>query len=572
VTELPPELEAVVQRLMEKDPTARFPTAEALRRECERLRLVAEHGPTLEAARGSRSQLVLGTALLAVVGGATAAWFFLLRSPREEPRTSAPGVAALAPPPEEREDASFFNGKPGEVVAVPDEEQLLRAREREAGAALRDLAPFLEGEERLRALERIVEAYPGTTAAASAAGEIEALRARPASRTRTVEDLDAELRSLLAGLAARSAPLAEELRAIEAFGVPAALAGEFAPRRSEHALERVRAAEDGVRERFAQATQLALEGRFDELRAFLPTLEPLFAGLDELPGEPSRFESLRALRAEFAGRRARIDEEERFYLDNQERAARRKVGENLGPGSGLMAELDALDVEAVLRRLEALPADLRARPPCAVLEREARLARSALESLRAEFARGGWRRKQLLDPHTRRVREVRDVRAEGLVFDKDGTLESVAWSAAGNDPEWFQQLFQARLERNWEAGETRAIAALLRLVGATRGAELAREMLDPRARGTLQSAELEALGNVFAPALAWVSADDAELRGELEHEQATARRLARALEAAQGRAWTGAVTELERVLGQRAGSLLVGLLSDGGDWRLEPAK
>ena len=81
VRTIPPELEALVARLMEKDPRARFPTAEALRRECERLRLVAEHGPTLEAERGARSQWKVGVALLTVLGLASAAWFVLGKSP-----------------------------------------------------------------------------------------------------------------------------------------------------------------------------------------------------------------------------------------------------------------------------------------------------------------------------------------------------------------------------------------------------------------------------------------------------------------------------------------------------------
>src|SRR6185503_3338252 len=64
VTDLPPELDGVIRRLMEKEPAARFPTAETLRRECERLRLVAEHGPTLEVRHGSRAQRVLTLTLL----------------------------------------------------------------------------------------------------------------------------------------------------------------------------------------------------------------------------------------------------------------------------------------------------------------------------------------------------------------------------------------------------------------------------------------------------------------------------------------------------------------------------
>jgi hypothetical protein len=322
-----------------------------------------------------------------------------------------------------------------------------------------------------------------------------------------------------------------------------------------------------MRKLYAQATQLALEGKFDEQRAFLAGLEARFAELDEAPGDPPRLTGYRTLRDDLAARRARVDEEERFYHANVERAARRALGEAVGPGSGLLAELTALDLAAVETRLAALPPALRARAFPTALAREASLARAALEGLRQEFTGGGWRRKSLTDPRSKKVREVRDVRPDGLLLDRDGDLESLPWRETRSDPDWWHQLFQTRLTREWQPDEVREIVALLRLVGATRGAELAREMLDARARGSLQPAEIEALGTVFAPALAWVDPADAELRGLLEGEQDVAERLAQALAASQRHEWTGATAHLEFLLTLGDTSLLVGLLSDGTDWR-----
>ena len=161
------------------------------------------------------------------------------------------------------------------------------------------------------------------------------------------------------------------------------------------------------------------------------------------------------------------------------------------------------------------------------------------------------------------------MRAEGLIFDRDGALETVPWRETKGDPEWWSQLFKERLTRGWASAEERAIGALLRLVGATRAAELAREMLDARARGTLQPAEIQAIGTVFDPALPWLAGAPAEERAALESDQGLARALARALDAAQNRAWTGATADLERLLRDESGSLLVALLSDGTDWRTE---
>ncbi len=577
VRELPPELEAVIQRLMEKDAAARFPTAETLRRECERLRLVAEHGPTLAVQRGSRAQRVLTLTLLLVLAAAGVAWFRFVRVPEAGPTDVGTHGQVGDAPDTPLDDSSFIGGTQDDAASSPDEETLLRARENEASRALSELAAYVTGEERVLALARIRAQYPGTAAAALAEEEIASLRASSSeadpAASFTLDEVVTQLQSELGALEAGGAVLADKLRALAVFSPPAALATEFEPRRAALDAESIQAAEAAMRARFAQATQLALEGKFDEQRAYLASLEPLFAGLDESPGDPARLTAMRALRDELGASRARVDEEERFYHDNAERALCRALGEALGPGSGLLAELAALDLVAIEARLGALPPALRARAFPAALANEAQLARAALEGLRQEFANGGWRRKSLGDPRgSKKPREVREVRADGLLLDKDGDLEHLPWREARSDPDWWNGLFQARLTRDWKPGEAREIVALLRLVGATRGAELAREMLDSRARGLLQPGEIEALGDAFAPAFTWVTTAEgggaeAGLRATLELEQAAAQRLARLLEAAQAHEWTRAAAHLEFLLTQSGTSLLVGLLSDGTDWR-----
>ncbi len=572
VPELPDELEQVVRRLMEKDPGARFPTAEALRRECERLRLMAEHGPAPEVGRGSRSRLAVALVLLGLGAGAT---WYLTRAPRADagPDPAAdPAVAGLAQPVDDSlADPGFFGNEAEPQPSEPDEEAELRAREREAGQALRELAPYLTGEQRALELERLQQRYAGTAAAEAAASELAALRAlaetsaptaTPATR---LDQAEAELRAAVAALGAQ-APLAEVLRTIAAFRPPPELGAAFEARRAAFEAERIAALEALLGAAFEQADRLGVDGEFAALRAHLDALGPALAGLDGQPGDLAR---LHTLREELGQRRQRVDEQERFFERMLERRACEALGQALGPGSGLLAELGALDFAALDARLGALPPELAARPFPRALAAESVSARSALASLRTEFAGGGWRRKALLDPRSKRVREVRDVRPDGLVFDKDGALETISWREAQNDPEWWQQLFLARLAREWSDEEMRAIAALLRLVGAARGAELAREMIDPRARGTLAPAELTALAAVFDPAVNWLGGPraDAAERVVMLGEQALARRLAQALEAAQNRAWTNASAQLEGLLREGSESLLVGLLSDGREWR-----
>ena len=570
VPDLPPELAAIVMRLLAKDPAARFPTAEALKRECERLKLVSEHGAALEVQKKGGLQRVLAGGLLLVVLGASG-WFFFLRG------SSEPGSPEPLTPPRERPaadlDPEFFADPSASDPAAPDEEAVLRAREREARELLRELPAGLAPAERAAALEGFVSRHPGTEAARSAEAELAALRAAaaaPAVATpAALDQAERELRAVLEAERADTLPFARRLTLVAGFPAPSGVVAEFETRRLAVDQELVGAAEAEVRAVFERATTLALEGRFDELRASLSELEARFEGLDQAPGDPARLTTLRAQRDELAGRRARLDEEQRYFQDNQARQRRLALGAALGPGSGLAAELSALDFPALERRLGALAPELASQPQAELVAREVRAARGALAALRAAFTAGEFRRKSVLDPRTKKQRELRELSEEGLVFEKDGALERIPWSEAHADPSWFRQLFDARLARPWTPEEGRSIAALLRCLAAARAADLARELVGGGGRGLLQPAELEALGAGFGEALAWCG-DGVPWADELaacQREAEGGAMLATALAAAQERAWTRAAFELENLLATHEESLVVALLSSGAPWR-----
>jgi len=364
------------------------------------------------------------------------------------------------------------------------------------------------------------------------------------------------------------APPAPALRALAEFKPPVEVASAFEPARASLERDVLLQSEAAVRAEFARARELGLAGDYAGVRAVLAGLAPVFEGLDGLPGDAARLTPLLELRKELAARVAAVDTEERAHTSQLEHAARVAVAAALGPGSGVLAELRAADWSAVEARLAALAPELAARPEARTLAEEVRAARAATEALVAEFGRGAWRRKTVLDPRTKKPREVRDARPDGLVFDREGALESVPWSAAGADPDWWQQLFQGRLTRDWQPAEARGVAAILRLAGAARAAELGQALLDPHGRGLLQPADLEALARVFDPAVQWLETGGlSELRPALEAEENAARLLSAALGAAQERAWSRATADLERCLGEGAGSVLVTLLSDGSEWR-----
>jgi len=569
VPELPAELNALVMRLLAKDPAARFPTAEALKRECERLKLVSEHGATLEVTRKGGVQRLLAGGLLLVVLGSSA-WWFLGRkdslSPEPGPEPTRREVPAV------ESDQDFFSDPDTSTAATLDEEAVLREREREARELLRELPSGQSSAERSAALEGFVAQHGGTEAARQAEAELALLRvaaSEPSVATpEALEQAESELRAVLEAADMPSLSFARRLALVTGFPAPSGVVAEFEPRRSFVALELVGAAEAEVRAAFERATALALDGRFAELRAALSELDGRFAGLDEIPGDPGRLAGLRAQRDELAGRLARLDDEERFFGAKQERQQRLALGAALGPGSGLTADLAALDFVALERRLAALPPELASRPTARHLAGEVRAARSALSALQGAFAAGEFRRKSVADPRTKKLRELRELSLEGFVFEKEGALERVTWREARPEVGWFRQLFEARLARPWNADEGRAIAALLRCVAAARAAELARELLAAGGRGALQPAELGSLAGGFEEALAWCRLDAAAWADALpscEREAASGAALASALSAAQERSWTSAVYQLETLLAEGEGTTLVALLSSGAE-------
>jgi serine/threonine-protein kinase len=572
VPDLPGDLAAIVMRLLAKDPAERFPTAEALKRECERLRLVSEHGATLEVAAKGKLQGRLAAVLLLLVAGASG-WYFLQTGPKPvTPVTPSPSISDR--PADDEADPEFFGDENPEPVRAPDEEELLRERERLAQELLNEIPAALTPEERERALEAFLAANPGTGAARTAETELAALRnARATASGPSPEALAAGLEELRAALAAAdqegvSEPLARTLALVASFPAPSGLGSEFELARAALDLELIIAAENGVRAAFQGAESLALEGRFDELRAALAALEPLFAELDTIPGDGARLAGMKGLRDELAARRGRVDEEERFYRANTERSRRLALGAAIGPGSGLVSEVVALDFEALERRLAALAPELGELGATARLRGEFTQARSAVAALAQAFAAGEFRRKSVADPRTKKLRELREVRDTGLVFEKDGALEVVPWKEARADAEWFRQLFDARLARDWSTDEARGVAALLRCIAAARAAELAREMLDGGGRGFLQPAELAAFEAGFRECATWCA--DAKLADEASasaREAAAGAALSAALAAAQEHAWTRAVFQLETLLAESEGTTLVALLSSGADWR-----
>jgi serine/threonine protein kinase len=573
VPDLPPDLEALVTRLMAKVPQQRFPSAEALRRECERLRLLAEHGPTLEAQGGSRAQRWIGLVLLLVVVASGVAWFLLRESSTDPGPPSVASNPMLGETPDPLgDDPEFFT--PVETAPQPtNEERELRERERAARFELDALSPLLTPEDRRDALAGVATRWAGTEAGREARQrleEIDRLAAEEATRTPAPDPLAAARAEALAQAgwppAGEGVPaVGRALAALAVYEPSGALAESFAPVRAQLMDEVARSATATIEAHFTRADEAAAGGDFAAVRATLGALEGLFEGFsapaDEAEDVPESLRELARREALWRERTARVDDDERAWLAAVERAERIALAGALGPDSDLLKEIVTADWDAVDARLAALQAPLAEREPARRLRERAARARAALTTLADEFQAGHWRRRSVLDPRSRRVREVRDVRPSGLLFDDDTQPEP--WGRAAGDPDWWQQLFQARVESDWTPDQVRAIVALLGLEGAARAATLARKALD---RGLLDPEDLQHLEGALGAALAW-QAQLGEADPELEAEAAAARLLARAIGASQRNEWSRAAADLERCLEEADGTVLLALVSGGTAWR-----
>ena len=576
---LPAELSAVIARLMAKQPAARFHSADALKKECERLRLYADHGgPPSTEARGRRG-LFAALALL-LVAGAGVAWFFLGRETRPPTGAGEAGSSASAARGERASDDPFFEGGASEAARV-DEEAAVRAREREARLTLAALPGDRSDAERIEDLRAFAERYAGTAAAHAASAELERLETGAESSDASTNELFERTQAELALCApwpppeGRAERPVEVLQALLRFRPPPAL--EADPRFEELRAQRMDDVLSGAARSLAAELERARTavqgGDFTTARAIFTDLTARLEGLDSLALESGKLARLRELGAEVRERASHLDADERDWSDVVARARATALAAALGRGSGLATELAALDFGALESRVGSFTPEVAGEPSARSLSRALPPARAALLALTEEHARGGWRRKSLLDPRTKKPREVQGASMTGLVFEKEGGGEPATWRELAADPDWWQQLFRERLAREYTASEQHGIASLLHLVGAARAAELALLLLDPTGRGILQPAELDLLAHALEPALAWSSEHagvPADERTAIEREARAAELVAAGLGAYQERAWTSAIVALERLLAEHADTLLVQMLSDGSPWRLPP--
>lgn len=587
---LPPELVGIVDRLLRKKPDERYPSANVLLQEIERVKSVALLGALQgapAAASSSRAGVWIGVGLAVAAALGVAWWTTRETSPRERDRT------VVDVPPRRGSETPSGESPPlvdpprdGEVPSAPetpparpsDDDTALKLRETEAENAYLKLSRDYLPAERRDALRELAERFAGTTAAGrysleadELAREIEQQNAAASAASAASNAWIERARSAL-GAGERRKPLGEALRALLALEATPELNADtaFVLRRRELLSETIANAIADCRGALAKADELERKGDFDGVGA---VLRPWLVALD-LPAMPPElgFDAAPEL-GDVNGLRGLIQKRvdgleaarERFVVRVSETDAK-SISSALRGSQGIegaLANFDLARLEARLSALQNSVATESAKAWVGALRQGIGDGRAALSALGSELEAGGWRRKSVPDPRARgrANRDAVSASAEGLLLKGDGAGELAPWSAFGARPGDLHQLFFQRLSREYTPQEQRGIEALVRTAAVVFTLREVEDLFHPTAPGVLSDEEAAAITEAFEIARNWAAggADS----GAVEREARAARVLVDALRCSAQGSWSLATVRYEELFSEYGDTLLVRLLSDG---------
>jgi Protein kinase domain/FHA domain len=589
--DVPPELAAIVLKLLAKKPEERHPSAGALLQELERLRSHVVHGVgpvTAPAAERGGKKLYVGLAIAAAI---VAAWFLRPKA-KETPQHGAVETASAAEA--SQDPKTLLSQEPATDATAPavepvkDTEDALQRLERDAESAWRSLPAELTPLERKAELERLARAYAGSTWAARFEAEAKQLSGSLASGAVAESAADVERTAALDRLRAAAAGANGPLPMREA--LPAMLAVEVAPSLQLDATFQSRwtgawreilgAAAARGRAALEEADRQKERGEFGLLeRGLGDARDALTLPEAPLPDDLAAActEELGALRSARDAIEERLDglSGERELFDRKAALSeQQQLASALWRSGELERELRAFDLAAAEARIAALEGQLERAPAqgeMAALRADLAAARTAFEPLVREWSSGGWKRRTVNDPRSRgrANREAVNADARGVLVKDGDATELVGWEEFARRPAELHQLFLERLARAYTPSEVEAIAALMRVAAVLQAIDEGAEVLADPEHQVLSGEESQHLLEGFALAREW--SHGAESKARLEREASAAALFAAALSASTERRWDEAVTLLERLLAEQRETLLVRLLSDGRALALDPA-
>jgi len=285
VAGVPAELDAVIVKLLAKEPQDRFASANDL---IAALAAIAPGSATAKS--GSKLPLILvGLAALAAAG------FFLFGDGPDKPKPVGPGPGE--PGPAVTEDPPKVEVQPTGLPAIPevevaqpeDNEQLLENLEKLARSAYAGLSPITDPAARKAALDELSLAFPGTTTASEAALEsaaLEGVLAANAAAASAIAGEESRLQAIVTGVRSKATNLpdgapqnpAALLAALVELPPPgdAALAAKFEQLRRDALQEALKESMGHALIEVSLADELAEKGDFDAYQARLEALVGYF--------------------------------------------------------------------------------------------------------------------------------------------------------------------------------------------------------------------------------------------------------------------------------------------------------
>ncbi len=601
VPAIPAELDALVLRLMAREPRDRFPTADSLLREVDRIRLQVDHGvglgtdPIAAPAAPKRSPVLLGALVVAVLGVVALAVQLFGGAddggadPKQSPQVAG-GASSDDPRDDPGDDPSFF-GDPEEGRAkTANEEAALRRLEQEAATALARIPAEYSEEDRLAALRDIVERFGPTNVARQAKGEIDAAetaaldeRVRNARLDREIADAIARLESAVGWPPADTTEIpkiATYVQRVFDYQVSMAIATSptFIAQRTALVDRMIAWTEERARAELARADALANTGSFAEIRARLDEVAPNLRLPEPRDDEPAGYDRLRDLLSEMRARASNLERDRESFQLAQEQGDRDAFARALGAKSAFRADLAALRIEPLSTRLAALVDALQIEENRALATRlrtRVDMARAALDLLASTYRANAWRRKSVSVPDGRRSTsgDVVGVQPDGVLVARDGGAQLVPWSTFALDRDGLAGLFRGRISRDYTPAEHASILSLLTLASIARALEPASHTLSPTEQSVFDPQAFATMNAAFDGATAWAAGEAlqagapqgpiATAVAELERERDANAMLASALAASEVDEWTRAVSTLEYLLAEYADTLSILLVSDG---------
>ncbi len=571
--EFPAELVRIIERLLEKKPDDRYPSAAVLLQEVDRVRATLLHNAGPAQASGVSLKLVGGAAV--VIAAIAAVWWF--NRPAEPTIVPPPKIAADTAPdsaevggPDENLPTPIRNG------VVRDDDTHLKLLEAQAKLAWRDLPTDLAAADRIARLGELAAQYAGTSAAVEMQAEASQLQAglneALAANAAQLERRRSGLAVLESILSSHPDSMFAALEALNASDVPADITEDMIYLKGRADIYRrvLLREQQAVDASLGEIDAGAARGDFADVAmridAILERLRLPRLSEDIEAAVALELSALKKSASDLTARRAGLEAEGARLATTRSDADRLRLATELGYAGGFKRELRALDFRAMSARLSGLRAALSTEPALTLvrdLETDIARCEAALKSLAREFSAGGWKRKQISDPRGNRgaVRNALAADDSGITLDVDGKPELVPWSEFGGRPDRLNFLFNERLNRAYTPDEALGIEALMRTAAVLSAIDSAREMFDGKGGARFDGGEVRELNEAFEIGRAWATLAGSSARFERESQAASI--LAQSLVDASSDAWSLSVSGIDRLMREFGDTQLVRMLSDG---------